>query len=89
LKDPFESPLRDHSASLCIAEAEDNLEVPFEATAYWGYLRLRRPDYGDADLRRWVTRVREQSWRDVFVFFKHEDEGKAPQMAKRFLELAA
>jgi hypothetical protein len=24
----------------------------------------------------------------VFVFFKHEDEGKGPQMAKRFLEIA-
>jgi hypothetical protein len=32
--------------------------------------------------------VREQRWQDAFVFFKHEDEGKGPQMAKRFLELA-
>jgi uncharacterized protein YecE (DUF72 family) len=37
---------------------------------------------------KWATRVREQTWREAFVFFKHEDEGKAPQMAKRFLELA-
>jgi len=29
-----------------------------------------------------------QGWNDAFVFFKHEDEGKGPQMAKRFLELA-
>ncbi len=42
--------LRDHQAALCIAEAEDDLEVPFVATADWGYLRLRRPDYGDAEL---------------------------------------
>jgi hypothetical protein len=26
--------------------------------------------------------------KDAFVFFKHEDESKGPQMAKRFLELA-
>src|SRR5947208_14235037 len=32
--------LRDHQAALCIAEAEDDLEVPFVATAAWGYLRL-------------------------------------------------
>jgi uncharacterized protein YecE (DUF72 family) len=59
------------------------------ATADWGYLRLRRPDYGDAELAAWAKRVREQTWRDAFVFFKHEDEGKGPQMAKRFLDLAA
>jgi uncharacterized protein YecE (DUF72 family) len=81
--------LRDHQAALCIAEAEGDLEVPFVATSDWGYLRLRRPDYGDAEMKTWVRRVREQNWRDAFLFFKHEDEGKAPQMAKRFLELAS
>ena len=81
--------LRDHQAALCIAEADNDLEVPFVSTADWGYLRLRRLDYGDAELKDRLKQVREQGWRDVFVFFKHEDEGKAPQMAKRFLELAA
>ncbi len=81
--------LRDHQAALCIAEAENDLEIPFVATTDWGYMRLRRPDYGDAELMKWVHLVLEQGWTDVFAFFKHEDEGKAPQMAKRFLELAA
>jgi uncharacterized protein YecE (DUF72 family) len=81
--------LRDHHAALCIAESDGDLEVPFAATADWGYLRLRRPDYGDAELKDWVQRVREQGWREAFVFFKHEDEGKGPEMARRFLELAA
>jgi len=81
--------LREHQTALCIAEAEDGVEVPFVSTADWGYLRLRRPDYGDVELKTWGNRVREQPWRDAFVFFKHEDEGKGPQMAKRFLELAA
>jgi uncharacterized protein YecE (DUF72 family) len=81
--------LRGHKAALCLAEAEDALEVPFVATADWGYVRLRRPEYGDAELKTWVKRVREQDWRDAFVFFKHEDEGKGPQMAQRFLELGA
>jgi uncharacterized protein YecE (DUF72 family) len=81
--------LRDHGAALCIAEAEDGLEIPFVSTADWGYLRLRRPDYSDAELKTWVKRVRKQDWRDVFIFFKHEDEGKGPEMAKRFMELAS
>lgn len=79
--------LHDHQAVLCIAEAENNLEVPFVATGRWGYLRLRRPDYGDEELKAWVERVREQEWEDVFVFFKHEDEARGPEMARRFLEL--
>lgn len=81
--------LRDHGAALCIAEAEDDLEIPFMATADWGYLRLRLPDYSAADLKSWVKRVHDQAWGDAFVFFKHEDEGKGPELAKRFLELAA
>jgi len=81
--------LRDHRVALCIAEAENDLQVPFVSTADWGYLRLRRPDYGDAELKTWVERVRQQDWHDAFIFFKHEAEGKGPQMARRFLELAA
>jgi uncharacterized protein YecE (DUF72 family) len=80
--------LREHRAALCIAEAEDGVEVPFVSTADWGYLRLRRPDYGDPELKSWIERVRNPGWQEAFIFFKHEDEGKGPQMAKRFLELA-
>lgn len=81
--------LRDHNAALCIAEADDELEVPFVSTADWGYLRLRRPDYDDGNLRERVDRVKSQNWRETFVFFKHEDEGKGPRMAERYLEFAA
>ena len=80
--------LREFHAVLCIAEAENDLQIPFEATADWGYLRLRRPDYGDKELKEWAERVKQQNWKDAFIFFKHEDEGKGPAMAKRFLELA-
>jgi uncharacterized protein YecE (DUF72 family) len=80
--------LRKHRAALCIADADDEMEVPFVATTDWGFLRLRRPDYTDAALKKWVKQVRKQAWRGAFVFFKHEDEGKGPKLAKRFLELA-
>jgi uncharacterized protein YecE (DUF72 family) len=80
--------LREHGAALCIAEDED-LEVPFMATADWGYLRLRQLDYDDAAIKARLKQVRKQEWQDVFVFFKHENEGKGPQWARRFLELAA
>jgi uncharacterized protein YecE (DUF72 family) len=80
--------LREHQATLCIAEAENELKTPFVSTAAWGYLRLRRPDYTDTELLGWVERVRQQSWQDTFIFFKHEEAGKGPKMARRFLELA-
>ena len=47
--------LREHQAALCIAEAEDDLEVPVVRTAHWGYLRLRRPDYDDTELKAWIN----------------------------------
>jgi uncharacterized protein YecE (DUF72 family) len=83
--------LRQRNVSLCIAEAdeEEGVAVPFEPTADWGYLRLRRADYTDADLKQWADRIRKTNWKDAFIFFKHEDEGKGPQMANRFLELNA
>jgi uncharacterized protein YecE (DUF72 family) len=80
--------LREHRAALCIAEAENDLETPFVSTADWGYLRLRRTDYGEPELKAWADRVRQQNWQDAFVFFKHEDEGKAPMMARKFLALS-
>jgi uncharacterized protein YecE (DUF72 family) len=80
--------LRQHQAALCIAEAED-LATPFEATASWGYLRLRRQDYDDAALAAWAERIRAQAaaWSDTYVFFKHEDEGKGPKLAAQMVAL--
>jgi uncharacterized protein YecE (DUF72 family) len=80
--------LREHKIALCIAETEDGVKAPFVSTTDWGYLRLRLPEYRDADLKKWIKRVRGENWRDTFVFFKHEDEGKGPKMAQRFLKLA-
>jgi uncharacterized protein YecE (DUF72 family) len=80
--------LRDHQVALCWAEAEDNLKIPFEPTADWGYLRLRLPEYSDAELKKWLKQLREQRWKDVFVFFRHEDEGRGPKFAQRLLELS-
>ena len=80
--------LREYNAVLCIAEAENDLEIPFVSTAPWGYLRLRRTDYGEAELQAWAQRVRAQDWQEAFIFFKHEDEGMAPALARQFLDLA-
>ena len=80
--------LRQRQVALCITEAEDGPKVPQVATADWGYLRLRLPQYTDADLKRWLKWVRQQTWGDAFIFFKHEDEARGPAFARRFLELS-
>jgi len=78
--------LREHNAALCLADADNELEIPLITTASWGYLRLRRPEYSDADLGEWAKRVISRPWKDAFVFFKHEDEGKGPRFAEAFRE---
>ncbi|MDH3645778.1 MAG: DUF72 domain-containing protein [Gammaproteobacteria bacterium] len=73
--------------ALVISESEGG-EIPERiSTADWGYLRLRRPDYDDDMLKTRADRIAEQPWSKVFVFFKHEDEGAGPAMARRFLEI--
>ena len=81
--------LRAHGAALCCADTEEGEDdEPIVATASHGYLRLRRPGYEDADLERWARRVLDQPWERAFVFFKHEDAGAGPRMARRFVEIA-
>jgi uncharacterized protein YecE (DUF72 family) len=77
--------LRQHLAALCIAET-DEFQVPFVATANWGYLRLRRRDYSRAQLKAWAKRIHAQKWRNAYVYFRHEDEAKAPRFAHVLME---
>ena len=86
--------LKEHNAALCVADTDpgaeggtEALEVPFVATADWGYLRLRRAGYAKPDLERWAGRVTSQAWSDAFVFFKHEDAGAGPKLAAEFTAL--
>lgn len=75
----------------CALVASDTDEMPLTeiiSTADWGYLRLRRVNYQEADLAEWMRRVQEQKWKDAFVFFKHEDEGTGPRLAARFIALS-
>ncbi len=42
--------LREKGCSLCTADADEDPTNEIISTASWGYLRLRRSDYADADL---------------------------------------
>jgi uncharacterized protein YecE (DUF72 family) len=91
LEDDVLEVLREHDAALCVADTEGGPaadRLPLMATASWGYLRLRRDHYDDDALVRWLARIRAQPWSQAYVFFKHEDEGAAPRLARRLMELA-
>ncbi len=84
--------LRERGFSLCIEDTDESPAQEIVGTAAWGYLRLRRTDYTESDLARWLERIRAQRWERVFVFFKHEEEATGapagPDVALRFRELA-
>ena len=87
--------LRAHNTALCIADTDPEdgddspLEVPFEPTADFGYLRLRRANYTPAQLKSWLKRIESptNNWRNAFIFFKHEDTGTAPKFAAMLNDL--
>ncbi len=81
--DDVHAALRARGACLCIADSTEQT-TPVVATTDWGYLRLRRESYDDAQLDRWTDIARQQGWREAFVFFKHEDAGAGPRLAQRF-----
>ncbi len=78
--------LRARGAALCVADTGEEPVVPLVATTDWGYLRLRREDFGDRELRDWAQRIRQQPWGEAFVFLKHEEEGRGPRLAARLAE---
>ena len=80
--------LRAKSCALCIADMEDTPSSELVRTAAWGYLRLRRENYTDAELGAWIAKLRAQEWDEAYVFFKHEEAGTGPKFAARFLNLA-
>ena len=48
------------------------------------YDRLRDEGYQESDIGEWAETIRQQAtkWRDVFVYFKHEEAGKGPEFAQ-------
>ena len=79
--------LKRFGVALCIADSEERT-TPFEVTAPFGYLRLRREHYDEATLRSWLERCEGAGWQDAFVYFKHEERATGPRFAEQFTALA-
>jgi uncharacterized protein YecE (DUF72 family) len=88
LEDDVYEALRARNIALCIADSETR-ETPLVSTADYAYLRLRDEGYGDADIAKWTETARHLSATatDVFVYFKHEDEGKGAAFGQQMMNL--
>jgi uncharacterized protein YecE (DUF72 family) len=80
--------LRAHNAALCVADSE-KLSTPVVRTADFGYFRLRDEGYGEADLERWAAIIGPAAadGGDVYVYFKHEEQGMGAEFGRRLLGL--
>jgi uncharacterized protein YecE (DUF72 family) len=78
--------LRERGAAWCVAE-EDDGSTPFVCTAPDAYLRLRRTQYIEGELRGWIDRLATQPLERAWIYFKHEDEALAPKFAATFAQL--
>lgn len=82
--------LLEQGVAWCVAETDERDPGP-DGLSWepFGFLRLRKTDYTDEELRAWAARIRPalDAGRDVFCYFKHEGEGASPRMATRLGEL--
>ncbi len=85
-EDVFER-LSARNLALCIADSE-KMSAPVRVTADYAYFRLRDEGYTAGDIERWGEVIAREtgSCRDVFVYFKHEEEGKGPEFARLLIE---
>jgi uncharacterized protein YecE (DUF72 family) len=86
--EPIYTVLREHNAALCIAESDDLLTPEVHTAAEHTCYRLRRNNgYSavelDAFAKRFAAIAQE---RDVYVYFKHEDEPMGALNATAFLK---
>jgi uncharacterized protein YecE (DUF72 family) len=90
LDDDVYGRLRAKNLALCVADSE-KLSTPVEITADYGYFRLRDEGYGADDISRWADTIRDKTagCTDVFVYFKHEEEGKGPEFGRMLMERLA
>ncbi|HZR23602.1 MAG TPA: DUF72 domain-containing protein [Vicinamibacterales bacterium] len=73
--------------AVCVADSE-KLSTPVRITADYAYFRLRDEGYTPDDILRWADTIAHATTncRDVFVYFKHEEQGKGPEFAKLLMQ---
>ena len=88
LADDVYARLKAKNLALCITDSVD-ATMPLVATADYGYFRLRDEGYQESDIREWAETITRHArdWKDVFVYFKHEQEGKGAELAQLLVKM--
>lgn len=76
--------LTEAGAALCTTELPEDAAPPtVRRTGSFLYLRLRRHDYTTEELDAWATRLEPflAAGDDAYVFFRHDDVGRGPELA--------
>jgi uncharacterized protein YecE (DUF72 family) len=83
--------LAGHAVALVATDRDGQIEPDLRRIGPFLYLRLRRPDYQDADLARWASRLEPflADGLDAFVFLRHDDDGANALRAEALLGLCA
>jgi len=81
------SRLAARNLALCIADSE-NMSTPLRVTADYAYFRLRDEGYTPHDISEWAETIARatEGCRDVFVYFKHEEQGKGPELGRLLMQ---
>lgn len=90
LDDEVYARLKARNLALCVADSEKR-STPVIATADYAYLRLRDEGYQEGDIATWshIVSDLQQTCKDVYVYFKHEDEGKGALFGQTMLRQLA
>ena len=84
--------LGEHGVAWCTAETDTTaVDRGAISSSPFAYLRLRREDYTEDDLREWADGIGKvlAEGRDVYAYFKHEDGAAAPRFADRLRTMLA
>ncbi len=78
--------------ALCTTELPEDAEPPtIRRTGRFLYLRLRRHDYDPTELAAWADRLEPflSAGDDAFVFFRHDELGRGPELARALANAVA
>jgi uncharacterized protein YecE (DUF72 family) len=79
-------------AALCATELPEDADPPtIRRTGPFLYVRLRRNDYTDSELGAWADRLEPflSAGDDAYVFFRHDEAGRGPELALALTDAVA
>ena len=81
--------LLEQGVAWCVAETDEQDPGPDDLSwEPFGFLRLRKTEYSDEELKAWAERIAPalEAGHNVYCYLKHEDEGASTKMADRLAD---